>query len=244
MPEHRHETSNADNIRAWSAVTRAELEAFGDEGDFARRHLLTAQVLDLLGEVAGKTVLDAGAGNGYLARKLARRGACVTALEPTQPMFEYMVAREAEEALHITLLQQDLSTMTQFERRFDAVVANMVLLDIPDYRTAVASCVQALKVGGAFVFSLEHPHFAGADTSQLPARVGDYFTERAVARTHGYNFHRTLETYVDVVADHGAFVERIKEPQLSADLAQRHPEHAWGHFVPAFIIVKAIKVSP
>jgi len=235
--------ANADNIAAWSAVSQAEIEAFGDDGDFARQHLLTPQLLDLLGDVAGHEILDAGAGTGYLARKLARLGATVTALEPTEPMFQYMLTREAREPLHITLIQQDLSEMTQFTEHFDIVVANMVLLDIPDFRTAIRNCLQALRRGGAFIFSLEHPSFAGADKSRQPYQVSGYFTERAVPRTFGHNFHRTLETYVDVLADNGALVERVKEPQLAAELTAQYPAHAWGHDIPAFIVVKALKLG-
>jgi SAM-dependent methyltransferase len=241
MSERERTITNADNIAAWSAFPESVLEAFGDEGDFAHQYLLTPALLDLLGDVSGRQLLDAGAGNGYLSRKLARLGAIVTALEPAENPFRYMLERELQEPLGISCIQQDLSTMTQFDGQFDAVVANMVLLDIPDYQEAISNCVRALKLDGAFIFSIEHPSFDLADKSQLPVGVDDYFSERAFPRDFGHNFHRTLETYLDALADNGALVERIKEPRLSAELAEQHPERAWGRFVPAFMLIKAVK---
>ncbi len=241
MQEEDRAISNADNIRAWSKTSSAELDAFGDAGDFARRHLLTPTLLDLLGDVAGSKVLDAGAGNGYLAHLLAGMGADVTALEPADGPFRYIVEREMAQPLGITCLQQDLSKMTQFNGHFDLVVASMVLLDIADFRPAIANCLRAVRPSGSFIFSLEHPFTDVANRSELPFKVDDYFTERAFPRRIAHNFHRTLETYVDALADCGALVERIKEPRLSAELADLHPERAWAHRLPAFIVVKAKK---
>ena len=234
---------NVDNIRAWSKVPASDLEAFGDSGDFARQHLLTPALLNLLGDVSGKQILDAGAGNGYLSRMLAQMDATVTAVEPADGPFHYMQQREADEPIGLRLLQQDLSTMDQFEDEFDAVIANMVLLDIADFRPAIANCLRATKPGGAFIFSLEHPFTDVADRAEGPFKVTDYFTERAFSRAIGHNFHRTLETYIDALADNGAVVERIKEPRLPADVAARHPDHAWGRDLPAFIVIMARRSS-
>lgn len=233
--------SNADNIRAWSKASHEELAAFGDEGDFARQHLLTPALLELLGDVDGQRILDAGAGNGYLSRKLARLGAIVTALEPADGPFEYILERERAEPLGITCVKQDLSATQALDGRFDTVVANMVLLDIADYQPAIANCLAATRPGGRFIFSLEHPFTGVADRSDLPFKVQDYFTERAVARTHGHNFHRTLETYVAAVAMCGGLIRQIKEPRLPVGIAARHPERAWAARLPAFIIFETVQ---
>ncbi|MEZ4520495.1 MAG: methyltransferase domain-containing protein [Thermomicrobiales bacterium] len=234
--------TNDENIRGWSIVSESEHEAFGDEGDFARRHLLTPSMLELIGPPAGRRILDAGAGNGYLSRILARTGAEVTALEPAESGYRYIAAREESNPLGISCVQQDLSTMRQYSDVFDIVVANMVLLDIPDFEAAIANCLNALKPAGSFIFSIEHPFTDTADRSGLPFKVGDYFSERAMPRQVAHNFHRTIETYVDALAERGAVIERIREPRLPADVAERHPERAWAHWLPAFIIFKARKV--
>ncbi len=51
-------------------------ERAGLEGD-----AILSRLLELLGDVAGRAVLDAGCGEGFLARILAARGARVTGLD-------------------------------------------------------------------------------------------------------------------------------------------------------------------
>lgn len=71
---------------AWSAMPRAALEALDPEGDFAKRHLLNPTVFRMLGDVRGRRVLDAGAGQGYFSRLLADRGAHVVSLDAAESL--------------------------------------------------------------------------------------------------------------------------------------------------------------
>src|SRR5712691_10176378 len=50
--------------------------------------------LSLLGDIAGLTVLDAGCGQGYLSRILARRGAHVTGMDISPNLIQ--IAREQD----------------------------------------------------------------------------------------------------------------------------------------------------
>ena len=139
--------SNEDIIKAWSAASHRATD-FGEEGDLARQHLLNPTIFSLLGDIEGKYVLDAGCGQGYLSRLMARQGAQVTGVEPSDGWYTYVVEREQREQLGITYLQADLSRCTDLPRIFDAVVANMVFMDIPDYKSAMANCIACLKAAG------------------------------------------------------------------------------------------------
>ena len=85
--------TNENIIEAWSAAAHLAHE-FGDEGDGARRLLLTPTVLRMLGDVTGKRIFDAGSGNGYLSRMLARRGAIVVGIEPADGLRSYALESE------------------------------------------------------------------------------------------------------------------------------------------------------
>ena len=237
------EITNADAITAWSAYPQNLIEGFGDEGDLTRRYLLNPAIFTILGDVRGKTILDAGCGQGYLSRLLAKRGASVTGLEPAKAFYAYALQREQEEPLGITYLQADLSTWSGSPNQFDYVVANMVFMDIPDYLPALFNCVKVLKSSGGLLFSLLHPCFEEAGTAWNPkgfVEVRDYFRERPVQQQYGHFIHRPLSTYLNSVIQAGYALQQVIEPQLEKTLAERfNAERYWA--VPGYIVLFATK---
>ncbi|GHO85869.1 class I SAM-dependent methyltransferase [Dictyobacter formicarum] len=236
------EVTNSDVINAYAKYPQDLIESFGDEGDLTRQHLLNPAIFSLLGDVRGKTILDAGCGQGYLCRLLARAGASVTGVEPSEAFHTYALHREQTEQLGIHYVQADLSTWTP-PQTFDFVIANMVLMDIPDYEPALKNCVAALGNQGGFIFSLLHPCFeeAGSQWQEKGyVEVRDYFRERAVKQTYGYFIHRPLSTYLNSVIEAGCTLQRIIEPQLEKTIAElHHAERYWS--VPGYIIIFATK---
>ena len=122
---------NRDTVNAYSRLSDADYDALGPDGDFGRRALLNPAIFRLLGDVRRLAILDAGCGHGYLSRLLAERGATVTGLEPADVPYRYATTQERARRQGITYLQRDLSVPGDIGGPFDAVVANMVLLDIP-----------------------------------------------------------------------------------------------------------------
>ncbi len=122
--------TNAQNIQAWTENSDYVIENFTDSGDFYRKHVLNPALLQLLGEVNEKKILDAGSGQGYLSRMLAKKGAKVTAVEPAEGLITYSLEKERDENLGITYIKADLSTWKAKTNNFDIVVSNMVFMDM------------------------------------------------------------------------------------------------------------------
>lgn len=242
--------TNQQNIDAWSAFGDEQIAAFGDEGDASRRYVLNPVLFELLGDVRGKQILDAGCGTGYLCRMLAQRGARVTGVEPAATMFNYAVARENADPQGVTHAQQDLSELSGYNNSFDIVVCNMVLMDIPDYHLAIRNCIAALKSGGQFVFSLLHPCFDEIDNADFEQgyrvkgyiRVQEYFDEFAIKQTYGVAIHRPLSAYINFVIDNGCMIQRIIEPMLSPEGLVALGANNRNMHVPNFIVISASKM--
>lgn len=239
--------SNDDNIRAWEAHgTRAA--DWGDEGDFGRQHLLNPALFALLGDVAGRRMLDVGCGEGYLARLLARRGARVTGVEPAEPWLRYAEERERAEPLGIAYLQADLSAPdlpARLPGPFDAVVANMVLMDIPQFGDAVRNCLAVLRPGGDFIFSLVHPCFEEEGATwdeQRGVAVREYLSEYAIPQAIGHRIHRPLSAYINALAGAGCVVRQMIEPRLDAQYAALGPQYARNAHVPSYLVIQAVKL--
>lgn len=235
--------TNAQNIQAYGDMPLDRIADFGDEGDATRRYLLNPAIFGLLGDVGGTSVLDAGCGQGYLARLLAGRGAKVIGVEPSQAFYAYAVERERNEQRGIEYLQADLSTWNPPRARFDTVIANMVFMDIPDWEPALHTCVSALKSGGSLIFSLLHPCFeepGAAWKNKGYVAVREYFEERAVEQDYGFFIHRPLSTYLNAVSDAGCMIRRLVEPQLERAIAEQLDAERY-HAVPGYIVIYATK---
>jgi SAM-dependent methyltransferase len=235
--------TNEAAIRDWNRMSWKELSALDPDGDFGRKHMLNPVIFRLLGELEGRRVLDAGCGQGYLSRLLAERGALVTGVEPADALYEYALAQERDRERHVRYIQADLSSGADIGRGYDAVVASMVFLDIPDWRAAVRTCIAALRDGGLFVFSVNHPCFEGgirswAQTGCLEIR--EYLSEYERPVGYGPNFHRPLAWYVNEVVRLGCHITEMVEPGLDPAIAAADPEAlgAYVHF-PDYVVIAA-----
>jgi 2-polyprenyl-3-methyl-5-hydroxy-6-metoxy-1,4-benzoquinol methylase len=129
------------------------------------------------------------------------------------------------------------------EAAFDTVIANMVLMDIPDYEPALRNCVAALRPAGKLIFSILHPCFeepGSAWHAKGFVAVRDYFDERAIEQTYGYFIHRTLSTYLNSVIRAGCAIEQVLEPQLEPAIAARHHAERYAS-VPGYLLICATK---
>jgi 2-polyprenyl-3-methyl-5-hydroxy-6-metoxy-1,4-benzoquinol methylase len=236
-----------NEVIAWWSQAYPQMAPFGPEGDFAREHLLNPAILRMLGEVAGRRILDAGCGGGYLARLLARRGAQVTGVEPAAASYVEAVAAEEQESLGIAYLQRDLAVLADTVdalQPFDAVVANMVLMDIPDFELAIRACAQLLRPGGSFIFSLLHPCFEEPSTAWVGrgyVAEREYFEERMVEQGAVPFFHRPLSRYFNALLALGCALREVAEPRLDPAVAAGDPLHERAVHVPNFIVIHAVK---
>lgn len=226
-----------------------QISALDPDGDFTKKYLLNPTVLRLIGDVAGRKVLDAGAGQGYFSRLLARRGALVTSVEPADALIEHSRLMESREPLGVEYIQADLTTAA-FEPVFDVVVANMVFVSIHDWEQALRTCAGALRPAGTLVFSVDHPCFEMAEHDDLATDphvvLRDYLSERPVARPVATDFHRTISTYINAALAAGLTVSGLAEPALSE--ADAHvpdaPETAQLlRTVPSLLVLRCAKVA-
>jgi SAM-dependent methyltransferase len=236
--------TNAQAIAGWTAKYETQ-EPWGPEGDFGRQHLLNPTIFRLLGSIAGKRILDAGCGQGYLCRLLADRGALVTGVEPAATALAFALREEQTAPKGITYRQADLSALDDLRDSFDAIVANMVFMDIPDYRSAMRNCVRTLKPGGSFVFSLQHPCFeepsAGWPAKRYVA-VHEYLDEFTREQSPGtYLFHRPLSHYLNHLVSLDCALREIVEPRLSPELAAGNPILERSVHVPSYVVIHAVR---
>jgi SAM-dependent methyltransferase len=142
-----------ENADSWSHQVR--------EGwDYYREYLNNPAFLAFIGDLAGKRVLDAGCGEGYNTRLLARSGARMVGVDISPRMIEFARAEEAREPLGIRYEVTSFTDLSGFpDASFDAVVSFMALMDGPDFAGAAREIFRLLRPGGELCFSITHPCF-------------------------------------------------------------------------------------
>lgn len=108
-------------------------------------------IVDLIGNVAGKEVLDVGCGDGILACTLAAVGARVTGVDPDPAMLDAARKRAGQAGLTIATAPGRAEQLPFPDRSFDVVTAVTVLCFVEDARGAMLEIVRVLKPGGRLV---------------------------------------------------------------------------------------------
>ncbi len=170
-------------------------------------------LLELLGDITGRSVLDAGCGDGYLSRVLAGRGARVTGVDLSPRLVANARARNPD----IDYRVADLSKPQPADAAgFDAVASYLVLNDVRDYRGFIVTLAAVLRPGGRLVLAINNPYGA-----VIRMHVADYFDSGAKSPYRGlwevgiksYYYHRTLQEYLDAFLGCGLRLDRLIDLQ-------------------------------
>jgi len=176
---------------------------------------LHAQLPDL----SGLTILDLGSGFGDFARYARRRGArSVTALDISEKMTAEAIRLTSDD--NIVYLHNSIEDFSPEPQSFDLIVSSMALHYIDDYAAVVKRVFASLKMGGKFVFSVEHPICTAypvdwvrdADGTPLHWPIDDYQNEGERGTSWFIDgvvkFHRTVETYINMLIAVGFRLDR------------------------------------
>jgi 2-polyprenyl-3-methyl-5-hydroxy-6-metoxy-1,4-benzoquinol methylase len=255
-----------EGAASWDAIADGWAERLRTNTDQSRSLVLDAPHLTLLGDVAGKHVLDAGCGEGTFSRMLAKRGAKVTAIDLSQRMIELAHEAETADSAAVEYHEMDMCDLSAFsDDSFDIVVAYLTIIDVADYQGAIAETSRVLRPGGQFLFSIVHPCFypPGAeweprkpgtipifDKDKRYLKVDNYFPARErrfkmwpTAPAETINFHRPLSDYARVCRHNGLLIRDIAEPVPPNEVLARRDDLRAYLRAPYFVIFDCVKAE-
>ena len=138
-----------EHAEAYARIV-AEREQAAPEGS-----PLLSRLLACLGDVAGRDVLDAGCGEGFLARILAARGARVTGIDLSPRLIH--LAREKDPSGTIDYRLADLSrSLPELEARFDRIASLLALNDVADHLGFAATLASLVMPGALASLAFNH----------------------------------------------------------------------------------------
>lgn len=224
-----HWNGNAD---AWTELSRAG-------GDVCRDHCNTPRFLDMLPDVRGLRGLDIGCGEGTNTRRIAARGARMSAIDIADRFLAHAAAVREHDGPAVAYAAASALELPFADATFDFAVSFMMLMDLPHADVALAEAHRVLRPGGFLQFSILHPCFGSLDRKIIrdergkmsSVQIARYFEVQPgeVERwTFGNTpehlrgkhepfvvprFHHTLSWWLNTLLDVGFKLERMCEPR-------------------------------
>jgi len=209
-------------------------------------------ILNLLGSLRGKSLIDIGCGPGAYSVEFAKRGANVLGVDLSKKMLDKARNNAKMANVKLKLQKADAHSLPYTEDSFDVAVLILTILNTK----IVEEAARVLKPGGLLLFSDTHPlieskgRWEGNNIG--PARiVEDYFSQDkrkwqikpGLGQTITLKYYtRTIEQCVNMIADAGFKILRIVEPKPGKDVKESDPVHYDRcSRIPYFIIYLAQK---
>lgn len=152
----------------------------------------------------GNAILDVGCGGGVKSQYIIDRGFSVTGIDFSEKMIE--IAQERVPAGNFSV--QDITRPLKFQKQFDGIFAQAVLLHIPkdEISKTLSNLCGALKPGGYFYIALKRKD--GGQPDEQVIAENDY----------GYEYERffsffTLDEIKKYVADAGMEIVFVDETE-------------------------------
>ncbi|HEV3480264.1 MAG TPA: class I SAM-dependent methyltransferase [Gaiellaceae bacterium] len=232
--------SNAEYTDASAAATWAQEEITW--GMFA----VPEAELNVLGDVAGKDVLELGCGTAYFSAWLAKRGARPVGLDVTPAQLETARRLQRDTGLEFPLIEADAADVPLPAASFDLVLSEYgASIWVDPYRW-IPEAARLLRRGGALVF-LRNSTLAMLCTGDGPDDVVGETLVRPQFGMHrfdqwdGVEYHLAHGDWIALLRDNGFEIEALHELQappaaddhtyymfVSAEWAKRWPaEEIW-----------------
>jgi SAM-dependent methyltransferase len=184
-----------ENRRAWNVATDAHNSHKQDQAAFFRAggQTLFPEELDLLGAVAGQTLVHLQCNAGQDTLSLARRGAVVTGVDISDTAIAFARRLAADSDIPATFIRADiydwLAETAAGPQRFDIAFSSYgALVWLSDLRTWARGIAAVLKPGGRFAlvefhpflgildwdWALKYSYFGAGRPQSWESGVGDY----------------------------------------------------------------------
>jgi SAM-dependent methyltransferase len=219
--------------------------------DKYRTELTDPAMLAAIGSPRGLEVLDAGCGEGYLARLFASDGASVTGIDSSVNQIE--TARSVSEGPPVSFDVGSVDALPYPDDAFDLVVCNHLMNDLQDPSGPIQEFGRVTRSGGRIVVLMLHPCFYNrhAERAELSNGVltSDYFSTRHIQQAFevdgltspvaSTSWFRPLGFYTGQLTMAGYVITGMEEPHPSADQVATDSFWQRGFTRPLFMLISA-----
>ncbi len=229
-----------DDVNGWVQSAEAWIESIGDHGDWTRRTFLDAVMLDRATAIGGR-FLDVGCGEGRFVRMLQERGMSGSGIDPVSSLIAKAQERDPQGDYAIGFGEK----LAFEDASYDLTIGYLSLIDIEDFRTAIAEMARVTKPGGCLLIANLTSFFtAGTWNRSLTGaaksfQMDNYSEERATREKWAgidiLNWHRPLSAYFEAFLGNGLQLTYFSEPTPPD---QNDPKSDRYTRVPGFLVME------
>ena len=248
------EAKNGHNANSYEQNAGFWVQIIRGNRDRYRTELTNSALLDSLGPVNGMRVLDAGCGEGYLARQLASSGASALGVDSSRNLIDAARHLVPSGASSPAFEVQDVNDLRLDSDSFDLVVCNHLMNDLPDPTGPIREFSRVLRPGGRLAVLMLHPCFysdraSRGDDDQGPGLA--YFSARKISQKFNVDgitspaevtsYHRPLEFYIRSFRDADLWITDLQEPHPTDEQLRNDPWWQASFPRPLFLLLVAQK---
>lgn len=199
--------------------------------------------LRILGDVAGKHILEFGCGAAQWSIALAKQGARPVGIDLSQRQLHYAEQLQARHGVSFPLIECSATNVPLPDASFDIVFCDHGAMTFADPYETVPEAARLLKPGGLFAFSMSSPL---RDVCYNPSTdvvgfelIANYFELHRYFDGESVQFGLNHSSWIKLFTQEGFTVERLEElraPESDDTAYKGYVPYEWARKYPAEII--------
>lgn len=196
--------------------------------------------LRVLGEVAGRDILEFGCGGAQWSIWLAQQGARPVGLDNSERQLAHARQFMARAGVDFPLVHASADNAPLPDASFDVVFCDHGAMSFADPRRTVPEVARLLRPGGLFAFSIAHPVFwicwDPATEKTGDRLIGDYFGLGREVSDGQVEYQAPLSEWVRLFCANGFTIEDFLELQPPANATTTYTDYvdlAWARRWPS-----------
>ena len=244
----------AQNRASWNADADDYQARHGEQLEYSTglawgTYQLPESELRILGDIAGKDILELGCGAAQWSIALAKRGARPVGIDLSERQLDHARRLMTEADVDFPLIHASAENVPLPDGSFDIVFCDHGAMTFADPYRTVPEAARLLRPGGLFAFNHHTPIEAIAwrlDGDKVGDRlVVDYFGMHRLDDGETSTFQLPYGEWIRLFHASGFVIEDLIEPQPAADAVSSYRDAddlAWARRWPAEEIWRVRKV--
>jgi len=242
----RKEKEWQKNADFWVQIIRKKLDPF-------RQRVTNKAILGSLPKEKNLKILDAGCGEGYMCRMLAKKGYKVFGVDSSKKLINSAKKLEERQKLGINYSVADFRKTKFPDSFFDIVLSHQTLIEIPDPEKAIKEFGRILKRKGIILALFLHPCFDFRFSDLKNGKFAlNYFQRREIEKGKYlvggilspfpyFYIHLPLSQWINIFTRNKFLILNIKEPAPPLKLLKKDKWWKENFDKPRFLLIKAQK---